>query len=93
MSRLARNEYLDPQAIQVVHVTARCVRRAFLCGEDPYSGKLSEHRRRWIRDRLETLASFFAIECLTFAVLSNHLHLVLRSRPDIVRGWTDHEVA
>jgi hypothetical protein len=39
------------------------------------------------------LASVFAIDCLTFAVLSNHLHLILRSRPDIVRGWSDQEVA
>lgn len=93
MARLARGEYLDPQTVQIVHVTSRCVRRAFLCGLDPYSGKCYEHRREWIRDRLEFLASIFAIDCLTFAVLSNHLHLILRSRPDIVRSWPDEQVA
>jgi len=93
MARLARREYLDPTTIQILHVTSRCVRRAFLCGDDPLSGKSFEHRREWIRDRLEALASIFAIDCLTFAVLSNHLHLILRSRPDIVRGWSDQEVA
>ena len=36
-----------------------------------------------IRDRLEFLASVFAIDVLTYTVLSNHLHLVLRSRPDV----------
>lgn len=93
MARLARREYLDPQAIQIVHVTSRCVRRAFLCGEDALTGESFEHRREWIRDRLEFLASVFAVDCLTFAVLSNHLHLILRSRPDIVRSWSDSEVA
>lgn len=93
MARLARCEYLDPHAVQIAHITSRCVRRAFLCGEDTVSGQSFEHRRQWIRDRLEFLASVFAIDCLTFAVMSNHLHLILRSRPDIVRSWSDEEVA
>jgi hypothetical protein len=25
--------------------------------------------------------------------MSNHLHVVLRNRPDVVGGWTDDEVA
>lgn len=93
MARMARGEYLDPRSIQIVHAVSRCVRRAFLCGLDPLTGNSFEHRREWIRDRLEVLASVFAIDCLTFAVMNNHLHLVLRSRPDIVRSWTDKEVA
>ncbi len=93
MGRLARGEYLDPQRIQIVHTTQRCVRRAFLCGSDPLTGKSFEHRRQWIRDRLEFLASVFGIDCLTFSVMNNHLHLILRSRPDVVRQWTDEQVA
>ena len=93
MARLARGEYLDPQTIQITHVVSRCVRRAFLCGTDPVSGNCFEHRRQWIQDRLEFLASVFAVDCLTFAVMSNHFHLILRNRPDIVRGWSDQEVA
>jgi len=93
MARLARGEYLDPQTIQIVHVTGRCVRRAFLCGDDPYSGNSYEHRRQWIRDRLEFLASTFGIDCLTYSLMSNHIHVVLRSRPDVVRTWTDEQVA
>jgi hypothetical protein len=30
---------------------------------------------------------------LTYTVLSNHLHVVLRSRPDVVATWADDEVA
>ena len=57
------------------------VRRAFLCGEDAVSGKSYDHRKQWIRERLEFMASIFAIDLLTYTVLSNHLHLVMRSRP------------
>ena len=93
MARLARGEYLDPLQIQIVHTIQRCVRRAFLCGIDPVTGKNYDYRRTWIRDRLEFLASVFAIDCLTYTVMSNHIHLVLRTRPDIVRSWSDEQVA
>jgi len=33
------------------------------------------------------------IDCLTYTVQSNHMHLALRSRPDVVAGWSDEEVA
>jgi hypothetical protein len=69
------------------------VRRAFLCGNDPLTGVCYEHRREWIRGRLEFLAGVFGIDCLTYTVMSNHLHLVLRSRPDGVATWNDEEVA
>jgi hypothetical protein len=84
---------MDPQQIQIFHGVHRCVRRAFLCGNDPYSGINYDHRREWIRRRLEFLASIFGIDCLTYTVLSNHLHIVLRSRPDVVARWSDQEVA
>lgn len=93
MARLARGEYLDPGTVQIVHVVSRCVRRAYLCGKDSVTGQSFEHRREWIRQRLEFLASIFGVDCLTFAVMENHLHLVLRSRPDIVGSWSDEEVA
>ena len=93
MPRQARGEYLNPGEVQVIHAVQRCVRRAYLCGEDEHSGKSFEHRREWIRERLEFLASVFAIDCLTYTVLSNHLHVVLRTRPDLVAEWSDEEVA
>ena len=93
MPRQARGEYVNPNEVQILHLVNRCVRRAFLCGKDPLSGKSFEHRRQWIRGRLEFLASAFAIDCLTYADMSNHLHLVLRSRPDVAQQWSDDEVA
>ena len=33
------------------------------------------------------------IDLLSMAILSNHFHLILRSRPDVVATWDDNEVA
>ena len=74
------------------HVTTRCVRRAFLCGQDPYSGRSFEHRRQWIVDRIAELSSVFAIDVAAYTVLSNHYHLVLRIDIDRAGEWTDEEV-
>ena len=93
MARLARRDAVNPTKSQILHCTQRCVRGAFLCGKDTLSGKSFEHRRGWIRHRLEFLASVFGIDCLTYTVLSNHAHVVLRSRPDVVKSWPDEEVA
>lgn len=66
---------------------------AFLCGQDPLTGRSFDHRRSWIRHRLEFLASVFAIDCLTFSVMSNHVHQILRTRPDVAASWSDRQVA
>ena len=93
MARVNRRETLSDSEIQVVHCVNRCVRRGFLCGSDLLTGKDCEHRREWIRRRLEFLAGVFGIDVLAFSAMSNHLHVVLRNRPDVVTGWTDDEVA
>jgi len=93
MARQARGEYLNPDEIQVVHAVQRCARQAFLCGLDKNTGNNYEHRRQRIRERFEFLASVFEIDCLTYTVLSNHLHITLRSRPDVVKSRSDQEVA
>ena len=93
MARTPRGEVFDEDTVGCYHCINRCVRRAFLCGQDPVSGKSYEHRKAWIRDRLEQLAAIFAIDVLDYAVLSNHFHVILRNRPDIVEQWSDVEVA
>ncbi len=65
----------------------------YLAGLDDETGKDFTYRREWIRQRLEKLASVFAIDVLTYAILSNHLHVVIRNRPDVVKTWSDKEVA
>ena len=93
MPRTPRIEVFDPSEVCLVHVTQRCVRRAFLAGKDSVSGKNYEYRREWMRRRLEALAAVFGIDVLAYAILSNHLHLVLRTRPDVIASWSDREVA
>jgi REP element-mobilizing transposase RayT len=34
-----------------------------------------------------------ALDVLGFALMSNHLHVVVRNRPDVAERWTDDEVA
>ncbi len=93
MARRNRAEVVVADEIGVYHCVQRVVRRAFLCGVDLLSGKSYEHRRTWIRDRLESLAGLFGVEIAAFAVLSNHVHVILRNRPDVVALWSDQQVA
>ncbi len=93
MPAYARSEIVPRDEIGIYHCVSRCVRKAFLCGIDMETGRDYEHRKDWIRERLEELASIFAIEVCGYAIMSNHLHLVLRVRPDLTRDWSAQEVA
>jgi hypothetical protein len=93
MPAYARSQIVTPDEVGVYHCIARCVRRAFLCGVDPLTQRDYGHRKEWIRERLEQLAPVFAIDICGYAVMSNHLHVILRSRPDLVGDWSDEEVA
>ena len=80
---IKRSEQIDPENAGYYHLISRCVRRAFLCGEDPESGQNYNHRRQWIENRILELAQYFAIEVYSYAVLHNHylcgasLHITL----------------
>ena len=91
--RLARAEIFDPSEIVAVHAMARTNRRCFLLGQDPLSGKNFDHRKRWIEEKLQLHASAFGIDLLAFTCLSNHVHLVLRSRPDVVQTCFQRDTA
>jgi len=74
------------------HITSRCVRRAFLCGVDHYSGQSYEHRRQWVVDRIRLLSSLFAIDVCAYAVMNNHYHLVLKVCPEQLEELSDDEI-
>ena len=88
----ARKHLVCVEETPYYHVVSRCVRRAFLCGTDRYTGKSYEHRRGWIEDRLRVLASLFSIELCAYAVMSNHYHLVVKLKPQETESWSDTEV-
>jgi REP element-mobilizing transposase RayT len=93
MPSCPRSHIIAANEVGIYHCYNRCVRRAFLCGFDPVTGQSYEHRKEWIQLRLELLAVSFGIEICDFALLDNHIHLILRTRPEIVAAWEDHEVA
>src|SRR5262245_42944076 len=84
MPACPRNQIIAANEVGIYHCYNRCVRRAFLCGFDPVTGQSCEHRKEWIQLRLELLAVSFGIEICDFALLDNHVHLILRTRPEIV---------
>ncbi len=90
---VARSSIVDGGSDGVYHCMARCVRRAFLCGRDTYTGKNFDHRKPWVRSRLETLSQSFGLDVFAYAVMSNHLHVVVRTRPDLGAEWSPEEVA
>jgi len=75
------------------HCISRCVRQSWLCGKDTISGKSFEHRRHWIKRRIEHLATIFAIDVYAYAIMSNHYHIVVKLDPKRTKKWSDSEVA
>ena len=75
---ISRSQQIDLSVTPYYHCVKRCVRRAFLCGEDSVTGNNYEHRREWISDKIKILAEVFSIDVAAYAVMSNHYHIVLR---------------
>ena len=75
------------------HCVTRCVRRAWLCGIDPITKVDYEHRKSMIAARILQLAGIFAVDVYSYAVMSNHLHVVLSVEPSAAREWTEEQVA
>lgn len=90
---IARKRIIDESEVGTYLITNRCVRRAFLMGEDFNSGEILDFRRAWVEEWLESLAEVMLIDILDFCVMSNHYHLVLRNRPDLLDELSDEECA
>lgn len=90
----ARKSQISLSDTPYYHCVSRCVRRAFLCGEE--NGRSFDHRRQWVEDRIHILSEVFAIDVCAYAVMSNHTHLVLHvnkekadalSTEDVIQRW------
>lgn len=87
-----RSSLVSLDATPWYHVISRCVRRAFLCGEDLATGRNFEHRRGWIVARMEQLAGVFAVDVAAYAVMANHFHQIVRVDVERARDWSQDEV-
>jgi REP element-mobilizing transposase RayT len=89
---IARSKQIILSQTSYYHCISRCVRRAFLCGYDKFTGKSFEHRRNWFEKRLTKLSSAFSIDVCAYAVMHNHNHLVLHVDTERAKKWSNIEV-
>lgn len=83
MARKPRKLSFDPHVVSILLCSHKCIRNMPLCA----------NREHWIEERLEFLAECFGIDVVGFAVLPSHFDVILRNRPDVVKTWSDDEVA
>ena len=88
----ARSQQVSVRDTPYYHCISRCVRRAFLCGEDHVTGENYEHRKQWVVDKLAELSEVFAIDVCAYAVLSNHYHVIVHVDADTATNWDQDEV-
>lgn len=88
----SRKSQICLSATPYYHCVSRCVRRAYLCGEDKVTGKSYEHRRQWVENKMLFLTAVFAIEVCAYAIMSNHSHMVLFINQKEAESWNTYEI-
>jgi REP element-mobilizing transposase RayT len=89
---ISRKQQICLEQTPYYHCISRCVRRAFLCGEDELTGRSYEHRRDWIVEKLKQLDEIFSISICAYAVMHNHTHTVVKIDRESALKWSDDEV-
>ncbi len=88
----SRSTQISLDATSFYHCYVRCVRRAYLCGDDRATGANYDHRKQWLVSRLRFLSYIYAIDICAYAVMSNHYHVVLHVDQARANSWTQDEV-
>jgi len=88
----ARAQQISLADTPYYHIMSRCVRRSYLCGTDKLTGQCYEHRRQWIEDRIRLLSTVFSIDICSYAVMSNHYHIVVKIDAATSENWSFDEV-
>jgi len=65
------------EATPYYHCVSRCARRAFLWGEDRFTGRSFEHRRTFIEKEILRLGQVFYLDVAAYCVKSNQYHVLL----------------
>ncbi|MFN5320318.1 MAG: transposase [Planctomycetota bacterium] len=87
-----RRNLIDLSVSKIYHCISRCVRQlSLLDGSGEHPGT-SANRKAWIEQRLKVLTESFAISVAEYAVMGNHLHILVRINPEISSDWTEEEV-
>ncbi|BCE00422.1 transposase [Marinicellulosiphila megalodicopiae] len=74
---IARSKLVSVEATPFYHLISRCCRQCYILGKDAVTKKDYSHRQEWIENRLEELPSIFNIKVASYAIMSNHFHLVV----------------
>ncbi len=77
---IARAHLIDPSQKHWYHCVTRCVRRAFLLGDDEFN------RKEWIETRLKELADCFAVGLGRFRGNEQSFACAATPRPGRHRG-------
>lgn len=87
-----RRKMFHPRQLSIAHCYNKFVRDLYMLGKDARLGEDFGHRQTWMIGMQETLAGLFAIDIVGNATMDNHIHCLLRNRPDVVDHWSDMEV-
>ena len=88
----SRKSLISLQDTPYYHCISRCVRRSYLCGYDRSSNVSYEHRKAWVEKRLLFLSKVFAIDICAYAVMSNHVHVILCVNKNAALSWSINTV-
>ena len=80
-----RSELIPESSGGVFHLVTRCVRRERLLDRG--------ERKIWLCRGLAGWLRHMGIDLLAYSIMGNHLHLVVRLRPDVVADWSAIELA
>jgi REP element-mobilizing transposase RayT len=83
---VARSQIVDAKSARYYHCISKTVRGADLMGDS------FQHRKQWVEDRLEHLSQQYAISVASFAIMDDHVKLLLRLEPEMAKSWSGKQV-
>jgi hypothetical protein len=87
-----RRHLVDLSVSKIYHCISRCVRQLSLLDGPSGDHGSSTSRKEWIEQRLKVLSESFAISVAEYAIMGNHLHILVRMTPEVASTWTEEEV-
>ena len=88
----ARKHTMNPLEVEMHHCWSRVVQGQFLMGIAPDTQVDRSYRQEVLMHLREYLASILFIEVGAAHTMSNHVHDIVRNRPDLVKRLSDEEV-